>query len=191
VVAGKAHPDDHAGKQLGQLVVNAEEQHGGRVAFLSDYAIGLASILVAGADVWINVPRPPIEASGTSRMKVALNGGLNLSVLDGWWAEAFDDGNGWAVAGRTMTASGVGEGASAATHDDLDATDVYRLLASQVLPLFYRPDADGIPHDWLIRVKHSIRTIAPGFCATRMLRDYLSRYRAGRGTARSPDLHAP
>ncbi len=176
VVAGKAHPDDQAGKQLGQVVFNAEEEHRGRVAFLSDYAMGLASILVAGADVWINVPRPPMEASGTSGMKVALNGGLNLSVLDGWWAEAFDDRNGWSVASHPGTVPDGGEEPSTASGDDLDATDLYRLLDSEVIPLFYRRDADGIPHDWLIRVKHSIRTIAPQFCATRMLHDYASRY---------------
>jgi glycogen phosphorylase len=167
VLAGKAHPSDWEAKQLLQRVfiekwgLNGAE----RVAFLEDYEMGMAAHLVSGCDVWINVPRPPLEASGTSGMKASLNGGLNLSVLDGWWAEAYDGANGWAI-----------EGDDSPDPEALDARDaaaLYELLEKEVLPAFYDRDASGVPAGWVKRVKASLRTICPRFCATRMMREYL------------------
>ncbi len=138
---------------------------GKRVAFLEDYDLAMATWLVAGCDVWVNLPRPPNEASGTSGMKVALNGGLNLSVLDGWWAEAYDGTNGWAIDGDLDD----DEDAEDARHADA----LYHLLESEVVPLFYERDADGIPVGWVERVRASLRTLAPRFVATRMVEDYV------------------
>jgi starch phosphorylase len=126
--------------------------------------MGKAGLLVAGCDVWLNLPRPPLEASGTSGIKAAFNGTLNLSVLDGWWAEAYDGTNGWAIQG--------GAGASEAD-DGRDAAALFDLLEKQVVPLFYDRGKDGIPHGWLARMKASLRTICPRFCATRMLDEYV------------------
>ena len=122
---------------------------------------------MAGCDLWINVPRPPEEASGTSGMKAALNGALNLSVLDGWWAEAYDGGNGWAIDGETDP-----------DHDAQDhrhARALYDLLEQQVVPLFDDRDEHGIPRGWLAMVRHSLKTNGPRFSATRMVREYAER----------------
>jgi starch phosphorylase len=135
------------------------------VAFLEDYDIGLASLLTAGCDVWINLPRPPLEASGTSGMKAAFNATLNLSVLDGWWAEAYDGTNGWAIADTQED--------NHAVQDARDALALYDLLEREVIPLFYDRDANGIPRGWVARMKACLRTIGPRFCATRMLDDYV------------------
>jgi starch phosphorylase len=140
---------------------------GQRVAVLHDYDLGLAAHLVRGCDVWINAPRPPLEASGTSGMKSAINGGLQLSVLDGWWAEAYDGGNGWAVSGEVEADHGA--------QDARDAESFYRILEEQVGPEFYQRDQDGLPRVWLARVKASLRSIGAAFNADRMLADYLAR----------------
>jgi starch phosphorylase len=121
--------------------------------------------MVAGCDVWINLPTPPMEASGTSGMKAAVNGGLNLSVLDGWWEEAYDGTNGWAIASDPRL--------DTAERDAADADALYGLLEREVLPLFHDRDAAGIPRDWLRRVKASLRTVGPRFSAARMLGDYV------------------
>lgn len=134
---------------------------GGRVAFMEDYDMGLASILTAGRDVRINLPRPPLEASGTSGIKAAFSGALNLSVLDGWWAEAYDGSNGWAIDGA--------EDPNAEAKDQRDAAALFDLLEQEVIPLYYDRDAQGIPRGWIARIKASLRTIGPRFCATRML----------------------
>jgi starch phosphorylase len=167
--AGKAHPrDDDAKRVLARMFdLKSDPRLGGRVAFLEDYDIGLASILTNGCGVWINLPRPHLEASGTSGMKAACNGVLNLSVLDGWWAEAYDGSNGWAIDGS--------EDPDAAAKDARDAAALFDLLTREVIPMYYDRDPAGIPHAWVARIKASLRTIGPRFCATRMLDEYVGR----------------
>jgi starch phosphorylase len=169
VIAGKAHPMDQEAKALVQRVFPLRErgQVGGRVAFLEDYDLSMAARLVRGCDVWLNLPRPPLEASGTSGMKAALNGGLNVSVLDGWWEEAFDGANGWEVGGTPEPDSHA--------QDDRDAGELYSVFESEILPLFYERDATGIPRGWLRRVRASMRSIAPAFNARRVLGEYVAR----------------
>lgn len=165
--AGKAHPMDNEGKRMleSMFSLKSDPRTGHRVAFFDDYDIGLASLLTSGCDVWINLPRPPLEASGTSGMKAAFNGTLNLSVLDGWWAEAFDGTNGWGIPG---TVDG-----DAAAQDTRDAHALYDILEREVVPLFYDRDADGLPRGWIARMKACLRTIGPRFGATRMIDDYV------------------
>ncbi len=133
----------------------------------SDYDLDVARRLVSGCDVWVNLPRRPMEASGTSGMKAAFNGVLQLSVLDGWWAEAYDGANGWAIPGDGS------EDFDAA--DERDAAQFYDLLEHEVIPLFYERDADGVPHGWCDLVKASLLSCAPAFTATRMVDDYVER----------------
>ncbi len=173
VIAGKAHPRDDAGKGLIQaLFAQRGAPHvGERVIFLHDYDLAMAARLVRGCDVWVNVPRPPQEASGTSGMKSAINGGLNLSVLDGWWPEAYDGTNGWALSGEV-------DGDHAA-QDARDAAELYRLLEEEAVPAFYERGDSGVPHAWLARIRASLKTVGPGFCAGRMLEDYVERVYAG------------
>jgi starch phosphorylase len=135
-----------------------------RVVFLEDYDLGTAARLVRGCDVWVNVPRPPLEASGTSGMKSVLNGGLQLSVLDGWWAEGYDGSNGWALSGDVEDDHG--------HQDHHHAAELYRLLEEEVVPAFYDRGDDGIPHRWLEVVRASMKTNGPLFSASRMVRDY-------------------
>jgi starch phosphorylase len=167
--AGKAHPRDEEAKQMLQRMFQLKGNQGvaSRVVFIEDYDMGVASNMVAGCDVWINLPRPPLEASGTSGMKAAFNGTLNLSVLDGWWAEAYDGQNGWGIDGTEDPDHGA--------KDARDAAALHDLLEKEVIPLFYGRDEKGIPHGWVKRMKASIRTIAPRFCATRMLDEYVRR----------------
>jgi glycogen phosphorylase len=169
VVAGKAHPLDDAGKSTAQRLIAFERESGKRVraAFLEDYDLRFAPALVAGCDLWLNVPRPPLEASGTSGMKVALNGGLNVSVLDGWWPEAFDGSNGWAIDGDVDP----DEPAQDARH----ASALYDLVEREVIPSFYDRDENGVPRSWLARVKRSLATVGRSFTTTRMLADYEER----------------
>jgi starch phosphorylase len=168
LIAGKAHPKDDAAKALLTELfrLKSDLRVAGRVAFLEDYDMGKASLLVAGCDVWLNLPRPPLEASGTSGIKAAFNGTVNLSVLDGWWAEAHDGVNGWAIAGS--------RGDSEAD-DARDAAALFDILEKEVVPLFYDRGADGIPHGWVARIKATLRTVCPRFCATRMLEEYVRR----------------
>jgi starch phosphorylase len=170
IFAGKAHPADEPGKALIQEVYRTVKQadNGGRLVFLEDYDINLARYLVQGVDVWMNTPRRPNEASGTSGMKAALNGALNFSVLDGWWREAYNGRNGWAIGDDT--------GLDSDAQDALDAESLYDTLESQIIPLFYNErGADNIPHDWLELVKESLRTITPQFSTRRMVKEYLER----------------
>jgi starch phosphorylase len=169
VLGGKAHPSDDEAKRAVQELFrfktapNVAE----RVVYLHEYDLAVAKLLVRGCDLWLNLPRPPLEASGTSGMKVAINGGLNLSVLDGWWAEAYDGANGWALPGEVQFDHGM--------QDARDAATLYRLLEQEVVPAFYDRDGDGLPTSWLTRIRASIRTLAPAFCAGRMLEDYVER----------------
>jgi starch phosphorylase len=168
VFAGKAHPKDEPGKQLLQEVarLSHDPRFAGRVVFIEDYDINVARHLVQGVDVWLNTPRRPLEASGTSGMKVVLNGGLNLSVLDGWWAEAYDGSNGFAI-GRGETH------ASAEVQDLHDAQALYDTLEKEVIPLYYTRDDDGLPRAWIARMKRAIRTLGWRFNADRMVMDYV------------------
>jgi starch phosphorylase len=167
--AGKAHPRDDEAKRVlvGMFELKPDPRLGGRVAFLEDYDMGLASILTNGCGVWVNLPRPPLEASGTSGIKAAFNGVLNLSVLDGWWAEAYDGSNGWGIDGT--------DDADISRKDARDAAAFFDLLEKEVIPLFYHRDAAGVPRGWIARIKSSLRTIGPRFCATRMVDDYVQR----------------
>jgi starch phosphorylase len=166
LIAGKAHPKDDDGKRLVQQLFGARWEDGasGRIVFMEDYDMGLAARLVRGCDVWVNVPRPPLEASGTSGMKAAVNGALQLSVLDGWWAEGYDGANGWAIDGDEDD----DHGAQDARH----AGELYRLLEQEVVPEFYERDEAGVPQAWVARVKRSMRTLIPQYSATRMLSEY-------------------
>jgi len=169
IIAGKAHPRDDDAKRLLQSLFALKDQEGvaHRVVFLEDYDLDSAARLVRGCDVWINLPRPPLEASGTSGMKSAVNGGLQLSVLDGWWAEAYDGGNGWAIDGATDPDTWA--------QDSRTGAELNRLLRDEVVPSFGAHDETGIPAAWLERVRKSIRTLAPQFSAARMLGDYRTR----------------
>ena len=168
VVAGKAHPQDQEGKQTLNRIfqIRGREGLGRRAVFLEDYDLHIAPTIVAGVDLWLNLPRPPLEASGTSGMKVVLNGGLNLSVADGWWEEAYDGTNGWTI----VTPSGDPQ-----VQDEHDAEALLSLLQNEVIPLFYARGPDGIPHLWLQRVKASMRKLIPRFSAERMLREYVEK----------------
>jgi len=170
VVAGKAHPLDDKAKQMLVDVFGLSNAVGitSRVAFLENYDLSVAAPIVGGCDVWINVPRPPLEASGTSGMKSAANGGLNLSVLDGWWVEGYDGENGWEIDGGP-------EGEDEAAQDARHAHALYDLVEQQVIPLFHERDADGIPRRWLAMVKRSLRTNGPRFSAARMVEEYADR----------------
>jgi starch phosphorylase len=167
IIAGKAHPHDDDAKQLVQFLFQQHQRTGraGAGVFLENYDLAMARELVAGCDVWLNLPRRPLEASGTSGMKASFNGGLNLSVLDGWWAEAYNGRNGWAISGGGTTEEADGE----------DAAELYRLLEEEVIPLFYERDAAGVPHRWCELIKESLVTCAGHFTATRMLREYIDR----------------
>jgi glycogen phosphorylase len=168
VFAGKAHPADEPGRQFIQQVYTFCKDHdiGGHVAFVEDYDMHMAKYLVWGVDVWLNTPRPPMEASGTSGQKATLNGVPNLSVLDGWWQEGYDGANGWAI-----PASGhLGDSHSQDMHD---AEHLYRLLEQDIVPLYYDRDRDGIPRGWLQIVKDAVRTVAPRFCTRRMVKEYM------------------
>jgi glycogen phosphorylase len=171
VLAGKAHPrDEEAKRALRSLFgLKAAKVIGERVVFLDDYDLHSAARLVRGCDVWLNVPRPPLEASGTSGMKSVFNGGLQLSVLDGWWAEAYDPGpptrNGWAISGEVDP--------DHQAQDDRDAAVLHHLLEDEVVPTFYERDEAGLPQRWLDMIRASLRTLGPTFSATRMLAQYV------------------
>jgi starch phosphorylase len=167
VLAGKAHPRDEGGKRMVQHLFSFKwaPEIGGRVVYLDDYDLSSAARMVRGCDVWLNLPRPPLEASGTSGMKSAVNGGLQLSVLDGWWAEAYDGENGWALPGEEDPDHGA--------QDHRDATELHRLLDEEVAREFYERDESGIPRAWLARVRASLKTNGPQFSASRMVRDYV------------------
>jgi starch phosphorylase len=173
VLAGKAHPRDDDAKRALQRLFGLKYARivGERVVYLDDYDLDSAARLVQGCDVWLNLPRPPLEASGTSGMKSVMNGGIQLSVLDGWWAEAYDGENGWALPGDVDH--------DHHAQDQRDAETLHRILAEEVLPAFYERDARGLPTAWLARMRASLRTLGPQFSAGRMLRDYVAGPYAG------------
>jgi len=168
IFAGKAHPSDNPGKEILQTVYNFSRDPSleGRVAFMEDYDLHVAHVLVQGVDLWMNLPRVPMEASGTSGMKAALNGVPHLSTLDGWWPEAFDGLNGWAIP-------------TAARGADADREDVerlYILLERHVVPLFYDRNEDNVPVGWVQKMKHAMRVSGSFFTARRMLQEYVTKY---------------
>jgi glycogen phosphorylase len=164
VFAGKAHPADEPGKEILQRVYafTRDARFEGRVAFIEDYEMHVAHRLVQGVDLWLNVPRAPLEASGTSGMKAGLNGVPQLSTLDGWWSEGYDGSNGWAI--------------QPGQDDATDAEQLYGLLEQQVVPLFYDRDAHGVPHGWVKKMKHAMHIAGARFTAQRMVRQYLTEY---------------
>jgi starch phosphorylase len=171
LVAGKAHPADEDGKDVIQLVVDfaREPAAAGRVVFLEDYEMTLARRLVQGVDVWLNTPRRPLEASGTSGMKAALNGGLNCSILDGWWAEAYAPAYGFAIEGLAE------DEAAEAEQDEADAEALYAVLEGQVLPAYYERDEAGLPQRWIALMRESIAELGPRFGTARMVAEYVER----------------
>ncbi|HWC16551.1 MAG TPA: alpha-glucan family phosphorylase [Terriglobales bacterium] len=184
IFAGKAHPHDEPGKRVLQQIAQLmrDSAFSNSFVFVEDYDINVGRHLVQGVDVWLNNPRRPLEASGTSGQKVVLNGGLNLSVLDGWWAEAYDGRNGFAIGtGRTHTNMDV--------HDTRDAEDLYRVLRQEVIPLYYQRDPDGLPRGWIKRMKRAIRTLGWRFNADRMVMDYTTKCYIPAAGGTSSDMH--
>lgn len=168
IFAGKAHPRDDAGKRFIQEIVNVSKRVDlfGKVVFVEDYDINVARHLVAGADVWLNTPRRPMEASGTSGMKVLIHGGIHLSTMDGWWREAYNGSNGWKI-GEDVTTGSEQE------QDDQDAASLRTLLDNTIVPLFYDRGRDGIPHKWLKKIRHSMASLIPVYNTDRMVMDYI------------------
>ncbi len=170
VFAGKAHPADEPGKLIIQQIYRAvkDARSGGRMVFLEDYDMNIARNMVQGVDIWLNTPRIPNEASGTSGMKAAMNGVLNFSVRDGWWQEGYNGENGWKI-GQDHPSD------DAAEQDYADAEDFYETLENQILPLFYKNGRYSQPcSEWIARMKESVRTLAPQFSTTRMLKEYVN-----------------
>lgn len=168
IFAGKAHPADDPGKIMLQKIFNAARnpEFAGRIAFVEDYGEQLAQYMVHGVDVWLNNPLPPMEASGTSGMKAALNGVPSLSILDGWWLEGYNGRNGWAF----------GDGAGEEDRTQKDAEDLYRIIENQVVPLYYRVTGNGIPSEWVTVMKNAIKSAGARFSARKMVKEYISRF---------------
>ena len=173
LIAGKAHPEDTPGKEVLQSLYHfaRDPMFEGRVAFLEGYDMHLAHVLVQGVDLWLNVPRVPLEASGTSGMKAALTGVPQLSTLDGWWEEGFNGRNGWSIPKADPDAD-------VATTDAADAEHLYRLLTEEIVPLWYQRDERGIPRGWVQKMKAAIQVAGRRFDSRRMLQDYAIRYYA-------------
>lgn len=173
IIAGKAHPQDTPGKEVLQSLhhFTRDPMFEGRIAFLEDYDMHLAHLLVQGVDLWLNVPRVPLEASGTSGMKAALNGVPHLSTQDGWWEEGYSGGNGWLIPAAS-------EREDVALVDAADAAQLYRLLEEELVPMFYDRDAHGVPQRWVEVMKEAIRVSGQRFTSRRMLQDYVTRYYA-------------
>ncbi len=167
IFAGKAHPADDLGKQILQRIFKfaQDPELGGRIAFVEDYGVELAQHLVHGVDVWLNNPLPPLEACGTSGMKASLNGVLHLSILDGWWLEAFNGHNGWAFGGD-----------AAGERDAQDADALYAILEQKVVPLYYGVNGEGVPVDWVKMMKAAMKSTGPLFSARRMVKEYSQKF---------------
>ncbi|NJC95085.1 MAG: glycosyltransferase family 1 protein [Anaerolineae bacterium] len=170
VFAGKAHPADEPGKQLIQNIYRTVKraETGGRLVFVEDYDMNLARYLVQGVDVWLNTPRRPMEASGTSGMKAGLNGALNFSILDGWWREAYNGGYGWSIGEDKQWESSEAQ-------ELADAQDLYNKLENEIIPMYYARDINNIPVEWVGRMKESIKTVTPNFSTRRMLKEYVEK----------------
>ena len=171
IFAGKAHPKDNPGKELIRQIIHFERQPEvrRRMVFIEDYDMVVARYLVQGVDVWLNTPRRPLEASGTSGMKASVNGAINLSVLDGWWVEAYNANTGWAI--------GRGEEYGDETYqDEVESNALYDLLEKELVPLFYNRGADGLPRGWISKMKTSMREICPVFNTNRMVKQYTEEY---------------
>jgi starch phosphorylase len=170
IFAGKAHPADDYGKHLIHEIysIAADNAFAGHVAFVENYEIHTAHFFTQGVDAWLNNPRPPLEACGTSGQKAGMNGVLNVSVLDGWWFEGHNGNNGWAIGEAP-------EDLEVRSDDAVDAESLYRLLEEQIVPLYYDRDQNGIPHGWVRMAKESLRSIVPRFSASRMLKEYTTR----------------
>jgi glycogen phosphorylase len=170
VFAGKAHPADEPGKQLIQKIYRTVKraETGGRLVFVEDYDMNLARYLVQGVDVWLNTPRRPLEASGTSGMKAGLNGALNFSILDGWWREAYNGKNGWSIGEDKHT-----EVTDA--QDQADVADLYNKLENEIIPMYYDRDINSVPVEWVSRMKESIKTVTPQFSTRRMVKEYVEK----------------
>jgi starch phosphorylase len=169
VFAGKAHPADQPGKDMIRDI-EMFARHldvGHRLVFVPDYDMAIARLMYHGCDVWLNNPRRPLEACGTSGMKAALNGALNCSILDGWWDECYDGENGWAIASAD-------DDPDVARRDLREATSLFGLLEREIVPLFYQRDRDGVPHAWIDRMKHNWTSLGPFVTAARMVRDYVT-----------------
>ena len=174
VFAGKAHPRDNEGKRFLQTIVEISRhpQLAGKVVLIENYDMNVARFLVAGADVWLNTPRRPLEASGTSGQKIVIHGGLNLSIMDGWWREAYSGSNGWSI----------GEDSSEPdieVQDEHDAASLYEILAEQIVPEFYQRNAQGIPVGWIRRIRAAMRSLIPVYNTDRMVAEYVKKYYIG------------
>jgi starch phosphorylase len=167
IFAGKAHPADRDGQEvIRRLFLLTQGDFRGKIVFLEDYDMEVGRMMVQGCDVWLNTPRRPLEASGTSGQKSPINGGINLSVLDGWWVEGYRGDNGWAIGGEAVAAD-------PAIQDSEDAAALYGLLENEVVPCFYDRDAEGLRRRWIRMMKASIESVVPAFSAHRMVRDYI------------------
>ena len=171
VFAGKAHPRDDDGKRYIQYIIHLSKYSDlqGSLVFIENYDIHVARQMVSGCDIWLNTPRRPLEASGTSGMKGGCHGCLNFSILDGWWREGYDGTNGFAI-GEDTHADSVEE------QDRADSANLYRVLTEQVIPLFYQRDEQGIPRQWIQRIRHAMVTLVPQFSTSRMVKEYAEKY---------------
>ncbi len=171
IFAGKAHPRDDEGKKFIQKIIEITKHPNlfGKVIFLENYDMNLARYLVTGADVWLNNPRRPLEASGTSGQKVSINGGMNCSIMDGWWREGYDGHNGWSIGGDEQPAD-------AHVQDTQDSQFLYDVLSQKIIPEFYDRDSNDIPRKWIKRMRHAIKTLVPEYSTHRMVADYVKKY---------------
>jgi starch phosphorylase len=171
VFAGKAHPRDNEGKRFMQSIVEISRHPrlAGKVVFVENYDMNVARHLVAGADIWLNTPRRPLEASGTSGQKIVIHGGLNFSIMDGWWREAYDGANGWSIGDDRSDAD-------LEIQDDADFANLLQTLVGQVIPEFYERNDHGIPEAWIKRMRNAMRTLIPTYNTDRMVAEYYEKY---------------
>jgi glycogen phosphorylase len=171
IFSGKAHPRDDRGKEYIQRIVEMTKRNEffGKVIFLENYDINVARHLVSGADVWLNNPRRPFEASGTSGQKVSVHGGLNLSVLDGWWREGYDGTNGWAIGADSSLEDSEAQ-------DKADSDSLIEMLTDVVIPLFFDRDEQGIPRGWIEKIRRAMQTLIPQYNTDRMVAEYVTKY---------------